>query len=394
MRAHIWSAERDTDADGTSNVFRPNPLESLARTMQTSDVEEALLDLPPSSKFIYKTLSREGSMTLKQITEETLLCSRTARYGLTKLEDEGLIEEAPALHDGRQTCYSISHRSLGQDRTGYPEQVLVRPDSAYERLDEFKRDDPSFRLVEVSTEYDEGHIPGAVELDPRADFSDAGTRTIPDANRLETLLGERGITPDSTVVLYSDEFNEFAAFVYWTLKYYRHRDVRLLNGGKYYWTENGFPTTGSTQSVTHVEYDAQPPNEHVRAYRQDVQDALSEDVAIVDVRAHEEYCGDVDAPARASGHIPRTVNIEWESVVRECGRFEHPRALERPFAEADIDEDDDIIVYCNVGERSALVWFALSELLGYPNVTNYDGSWTEWGNLVDVPIETCDVEEE
>ncbi|WP_135823696.1 rhodanese-like domain-containing protein [Halorussus ruber] len=360
--------------------------------MQDSSVEEILVDLPPSSKFIFHVLSREGSMTLKQITEETLLCSRTARYGLTQLEEEGLVEAAPALRDGRQTCYSVSRRSIGTTATGYPESVLVRPDGLYRQLEEFETDDPEFRLVEVSTgdEYDTGHIPGAVELDLKRDFSDAGTRTIPDANRLETLLGERGITPDSTVVLYSDGFNELAAFVYWALKYYRHRDVRLLNGGKHYWTENDYPTTTETPEVTPVEYEAQPPNDHVRAYRRDVQDALSEDVTIVDVRSPEEYCGDADVPARASGHIPRTVNIEWTSLVRECGRFEHRRALERPFAEVGIEEDDEIIVYCNIGERSALVWFALSELLEFPEVTNYDGSWTEWGNLLDVPVETCE----
>jgi thiosulfate/3-mercaptopyruvate sulfurtransferase len=358
--------------------------------MQYSDAEDALVDLPPSSKFIFKELTREGSMTLKQITEETLLGSRTARYGLTKLEDAGLVEGSPALHDGRQTCYSVRSRSLGGNRTGYPSDVLVSAETVEEMLSAFEDDDPAYRLVEVSTTYDEGHAPGAVQLDPRADFDEADTRTIPDRDRLESLLGERGITPDSTVVLYSDGFNEFAAFVYWTLKYYRHRDVRLLNGGKHYWTENGFPTTDRTPTVTAVAYDAQPPNDHLRATRRDVQDALSADVTLVDVRSPEEYCGLADVPARTSGHIPHTENVEWTSVVRECGRFEHPEALERPFAEVAVAEGDEIILYCNVGERSALVWFALSELLGYPDVKNYDGSWSEWGSLVDVPIETCD----
>lgn len=353
--------------------------------MQYSGIEETLRDLPPSSKFVYDTLSREGSMTLKQLTEATLLGSRTARYGLTQLEEAGLVEAAPALHDGRQTCYSIAWDAVGGDDTGYPRDVLVRPDALADRLSTLDADDATFRLVEVSRSYDDGHVPGAVELHPD-DFLDPTTGRIPGPDRLSALLGDRGITPETTVVLYGDAYNEDAALVYWTLAYHQHADVRLLNGGKHYWTENGYPTTTRRPTVTRTDYDLAPPDDDVRASRGDVEAGLAADTTFVDVRSSAAYRGEADTAARANGHLPRAVNVEWTDVVRECGRFEHPDALERPFADAGVDSADDVVVYCDVGEQSALVWFALSELLGYPSVANYDGSWSEWGNLVDAAV--------
>jgi len=357
--------------------------------MRDPTVREALADLPPSSKFVYNVLERDGTMTLKELTEETLLGSRTARYGLSKLRDADLVREAPALHDGRQTCYSVSHRSLGESRTTYPETALVHPDALERALETVGGDDAAFRLLEVSGTYAEGHVPGAVELDPESEFSDA--RGVPRPAHLEDVLGERGITPDTTVVVYGEENNEDAAFVYWVLAYYGHRDVRLLDGGKRHWRDSDYALTTDVPAVTARTYSlVRAPDEDVRAYREDVRDALATDAALVDVRTRAEYCGETDAPARVSGHIPQTVNLEWTSVLREDGRFRPRGDLADAVADLGVDPDDDVIVYCNFGERSALVWVALSELLGFERVANYDGSWTEWGNLVDAPIETCD----
>ncbi|ELY63750.1 rhodanese-like domain-containing protein [Natronobacterium gregoryi] len=352
-----------------------------------------LEELPPSSKFIYKTLSDVGPMTLKALTEETMLSSRTVRYGLDQLEDGGFVDSSPALHDGRQTCYKLDEDVCGVVSNGSP--VLVSPEWVEERLSELGRDEPELRLVEADNEYDCGHLPGAVQVDILGDLIDVNGCGIADRRCFEEYVGARGITEDSTIVVYSNHHNQYAAYLYWLFKYYRHTDVRLLDGGKQYWEEIGGRTTTDEPDVTTQEYNAPTPDDRIRAYRTDVEAALSEDVTVVDVRSPAEYQGTVTQPpnkdlpeARTAGHIPGTTHVTWSEIIDENGQFKDATDLKRLFHDRNILPDTETIVYCHVGERSSIVWFVLSELLEYEDVSNYDGSWIEWGNMIDAPIET------
>jgi len=278
----------------------------------------------------------------------------------------------------------------------YAKDVLVTPEWAEERLDEFESDDSGLRLVEVDVDteaYDEAHAPGAIGFNWETQLQDQTQRDILDKGEFEDLNAAHGISEDSTVVLYGDNNNWFAAYAYWQYKYYGHDDVRILDGGREYWVENDFPTTDEAPNFSETTYDARGPFEGIRAYRDDVEKAIDRNVPLVDVRSPEEFSGEILAPpglqetAQRGGHVPGAENISWADTVQEDGRFKSHDDLLDLYESEGVTDDQEVIAYCRIGERSSLAWFALSELLGYEDVTNYDGSWTEWGNLVDAPIE-------
>lgn len=272
---------------------------------------------------------------------------------------------------------------------------LVSAEWLSERLDQFQSDTADYRLLEVDIEtdrYDDAHVPGAVGLDWQADLQDTATFDVVDPDTLGALLGEHGITPETTVVLYGDFYNWFAAHAYWLLRYYRHGNVLLLDGGRKYWVEHGYPTTTEVPSVTSRPYEVPKPDETVRADRAEVKDALATDAQLVDVRAPPEYHGEILAPpgwnegVQRGGHIPGAVNVPWSRAVQHDGRFKSRAALETIYSDV-LSPDRETILYCRIGERSALTWLVLSELLGVANVKHYYGSWVEWGNTVGLPIE-------
>ena len=243
--------------------------------------------------------------------------------------------------------------------------------------------------------YEEGHIPGAFKLHWRDDLQDALERDIVEQAAFEELMASRGIGSDTTVVLYGDKNNWFAAYAYWYLKVYGHEDVRILDGGRQKWIDEARELTTDVPSSRSASYAAKPADESIRARRDAVLAGLGAPArALVDVRSPQEYSGELMAPpgyeqegASRSGHIPTAQSIPWAQAVRDDGTFKSTDELRELYAGKGVTPDKEVIAYCRIGERSAHTWFVLRELLGYPDVKNYDGSWTEWGNLVDVPIE-------
>ena len=275
--------------------------------------------------------------------------------------------------------------------------AVVTPTWLERRLETATAEDADLVVVEVdlNTEfYERGHIPGAVCIDWQRELQHETRRDVPSKAAFAELLGSRGATEDSTLVVYGDNSNWFAAHCYWMLKYYGHDDVALLDGGRRHWIESGRPTSDSVPSYPARTYRPAGPFEQLRAYRSGVERALSRPTALVDVRLPGEYDGSLLAPpgmsesAQRGGHIPGATNVVWSENLRPDGRFKSIERLEALYRANGVEPGDDVIVYCRIGERSSLTWFVLSELLGYDSVRNYDGAWTEWGNLVGAPIVT------
>jgi len=270
------------------------------------------------------------------------------------------------------------------------ESVLVSADWAEKNLDT-----PGLVFVEVDEDtsaYDAGHIPGAVKIDWKQDLQDPVRRDFVNKSQFEALLSERGISNNDTVVLYGGNNNWFAAYAYWYFKLYGHGDVKLLDGGRKRWELDNRPLVKDVTSREHTSYSAQEQDLSIRAFRDEVVAAIGVQ-NLVDVRSPDEYAGRLLAPAhlpqeqaQRAGHIPTAISVPWSKAANEDGTFKSDDDLRALYGAAGLDQGKDTIAYCRIGERSSHTWFVLRELLGEQNVKNYDGSWTEYGSLVGVPV--------
>ncbi len=274
------------------------------------------------------------------------------------------------------------------------DQVLVDADWVEGHLE-----DPKIVLVEVDEDtaaYDKNHIKGAVRLDWKKDLQDPVRRDFVSKEQFEALLSERGIGNDDTVVLYGGNNNWFAAYAYWYFKLYGHDDVKLLDGGRKKWELDSRELVDEAVQRPATTYQAKDQDRSIRAFRDEVEAAIGQQ-NLVDVRSPDEFAGRLAAPAhlpqeqaQRNGHIPTAANIPWSQTANDDGTFKSDDELKKLYQDKGVDFSKDTIAYCRIGERSSHTWFVLHEILEQPNVKNYDGSWTEWGSLVGVPIELGD----
>ncbi|HET7263739.1 MAG TPA: sulfurtransferase [bacterium] len=274
---------------------------------------------------------------------------------------------------------------------GYAQDVLVETGWLAEHLD-----DPAVRIAEISedtTLYGQGHIPGAVHFNWQSQLQDPVRRDWIDQGQVEALLGGHGVGNGTTLVLYGDKNNWFATYTFWLFTMYGADRLRVLNGGRARWIAEGRELTTEVPAHPKARYRAKPADQSIRAFRDQVLAAIGKS-ALVDVRSPQEYSGELIAMpaypqegAQRGGHIPSAQSIPWGQNVRDDGTFKSPDELKKLYEGKGVTPDKPVIAYCRIGERSSLTWFTLKYLLGYPNVRNYDGSWTEWGSLVGAPIE-------
>jgi thiosulfate/3-mercaptopyruvate sulfurtransferase len=276
--------------------------------------------------------------------------------------------------------------------SAYAKDVLVDADWLQEHLE-----DEAIRIVEVDEDpalFAQAHIPGAIGFDWREDLQDPVRRDFLGPEQFGELFARSGVSDEHTVVLYGDRNNWFAAYTYWYLKYYGHERVLLLNGPREKWIAEGRPTSTAVPFHRAASFTARPGEEAIRARREEVLAAIDGPARLIDVRSPAEFAGEVISPrgyeqegAQRGGHIPGAASIPWAEAVLEDGTFRSADELRELYAGKGVCDGEDVIAYCRIGERSAHTWFVLHELLGRANVKNYDGSWTEWGSLVGVPVE-------